>query len=422
MELSSSSESPPSLPVRKGEGGEKVGGKGKAHERKPKKANKTLFTSVPRYIIDLDLPPEQRWNQVVDDYKDEFKEIEKWVAEESKDFLGNKLGPFVKGLASTIMGWVNGLGAIFYSKELKGMAKRSGMELGLLVTMQLVYEASTCCTSVVVVDDKGIPHHVRTMDWELEFLEPLTIEVDFQRGGVSQYCGTTWAGYVGLLTGMSPGICSASVNFRVTNEGSLWTNVKKALSQSWPVGFLLRETLSSAKSFDQAVSYLSNSPLIAPVYYTVAGARAHEGALITRNVKKAEHTWSLKDDGLIVQTNVDHFMDEDDDDAFDILDSYTRRKLARRLMENLTNWDIATFWNIMSSPPIFNSLTIYGTYMSPASKYFETRLPAYLVGFTSVPETSINARNFREHAAYVSEKDSADQDPTVPFVFLFGSS
>lgn len=24
---------------------------------------------VPRYIIDLDLPPEERWNQVVDDYK-----------------------------------------------------------------------------------------------------------------------------------------------------------------------------------------------------------------------------------------------------------------------------------------------------------------------------------------------------------------
>lgn len=25
--------------------------------------------SVPRYIINLDLPPEERWNQVVDDYK-----------------------------------------------------------------------------------------------------------------------------------------------------------------------------------------------------------------------------------------------------------------------------------------------------------------------------------------------------------------
>lgn len=29
---------------------------------------KTIHT-VPRYIIDLDLPPEERWNQIVDDYK-----------------------------------------------------------------------------------------------------------------------------------------------------------------------------------------------------------------------------------------------------------------------------------------------------------------------------------------------------------------
>ena len=25
--------------------------------------------SFPRYIVDLDLPPDERWNQVVDDYK-----------------------------------------------------------------------------------------------------------------------------------------------------------------------------------------------------------------------------------------------------------------------------------------------------------------------------------------------------------------
>lgn len=33
------------------------------------------------------------------------------------------------------------------------------------------------------------------MDWQLDFLEPLTIEVDFQRGGKSLYSATTWAGY-----------------------------------------------------------------------------------------------------------------------------------------------------------------------------------------------------------------------------------
>jgi len=95
------------------------------------------------------------------------------------------------------------------------------MNEGILVALQLVYEASTCCTSIVVEDDKGVPHHMfapdlpfyrfllivyklciciyylfsRTMDWELDFLEPLTIEIDFQRGGKTLYVATSWAGY-----------------------------------------------------------------------------------------------------------------------------------------------------------------------------------------------------------------------------------
>lgn len=40
------------------------------------------------------------------------------------------------------------------------------------------------------------------MDWGMEFLKPLTIEVDFVKGGRSQYVATTWVGYVGVLTGM----------------------------------------------------------------------------------------------------------------------------------------------------------------------------------------------------------------------------
>lgn len=40
------------------------------------------------------------------------------------------------------------------------MAKRSGVNEGTLVMLQLVYEASTCCTSIVVEDHTGTPHHM----------------------------------------------------------------------------------------------------------------------------------------------------------------------------------------------------------------------------------------------------------------------
>jgi hypothetical protein len=29
----------------------------------------TFIATVPRYRVDLDLPPDERWNQIVDDYK-----------------------------------------------------------------------------------------------------------------------------------------------------------------------------------------------------------------------------------------------------------------------------------------------------------------------------------------------------------------
>ena len=43
------------------------------------------------------------------------------------------------------------------------------------------------------------------MDWELDLLKPLTIEVDFQKAGKTAYVATTWAGYVGVFTGLRPG-------------------------------------------------------------------------------------------------------------------------------------------------------------------------------------------------------------------------
>jgi len=34
-------------------------------------------SDVPRYQVDLDLPPEQRWNEIVDIYRERVVEIEK---------------------------------------------------------------------------------------------------------------------------------------------------------------------------------------------------------------------------------------------------------------------------------------------------------------------------------------------------------
>jgi len=52
------------------------------------------------------------------------------------------------------------LGKVYYSDELKALSKLSGLGLGRLTIMQLVYEASACCTSIVVSGPDGTPYHM----------------------------------------------------------------------------------------------------------------------------------------------------------------------------------------------------------------------------------------------------------------------
>ena len=86
-------------------------------------------------------------------------------------------------------------------------------------------------------------------------LQPLTIEVDFVRAGLVAFRATTWAGYIGILTGVRPGGFSVSVNYRrteVMNEEPLKAfakNLQRGLARHWPVSFLVRAALERCGSY-----------------------------------------------------------------------------------------------------------------------------------------------------------------------------
>jgi len=208
-------------------------------------------------------------------------------------------------------------------------------------------------------------------------LKPLTIEVEFVRNNKTVFIATTWAGYVGVLTGMAPDRFSVSVNFRIVGD-SYWENVKHLLTYSWPIGFLVREVLDDPNTdFDAAVRFLANSTVIAPVYFTICGIEEGQGTLITRRRESEDQRLTLEtdDDGLIVQTNIDHYSEDEDDD---ILYSIERRSLARAYCSSLMssgNVCESELWEIMSKFPITNSLTVSGTYMVPSKGLLRTLLP-----------------------------------------------
>ena len=106
------------------------------------------------------------------------------------------------------------------------------------------------------------------------------------------FTGTSFVGYVGILTGMKPHAFAVSVNFRsiipvdATTKDFIQTastSFLAAVKSAWPVAFLVRASLEEDTSYQQAVASLSTSKLISPCYITIAGTKHNEGVCITRD-------------------------------------------------------------------------------------------------------------------------------------------
>jgi acid ceramidase len=106
-----------------------------------------------------------------------------------------------------------------------------------------------------------------------EALRPLVVELDFQRGGQTVYKSVNFAGYVGVLTGMKPQQFTLTLDERFSMEGGFVGIIRWLLgdrSANW-AGFLMRDVLEKADSYHQALSTLTTSKLLAPVYFILAG-------------------------------------------------------------------------------------------------------------------------------------------------------
>ena len=311
--------------------------------------------------------------------------LEKWLAVDEyaknlvKAVIGPTLGPAVDAVVRRTLKSL--VGRAYYSLEMKAIAERSGMDLGRLVLLQHIYEASACCTSIVL-EGNEFPVHIRCMDWEMDILKPLTIEIDCRKGGQTVFVATTWAGFLGVFTGMRPGQWSCSLNFRVTTDGSFWGNLKSAMKGSTPSGFLMRYLLETEPTYDTAVEKLASTPLVAPCYISVCGALPGQGCLLTRHAKGEEHRWNLAEQGPFVQTNIDHWSFED---TQDVMNSIRRREIAFNIILDKKRPHAGVtdefLWKMMSTTPILNDITIYGTLMVPGERRLITVIPGERSGY-----------------------------------------
>ena len=284
--------------------------------------------------------------------------------------------------------------------------------------LNVTYDLTSLCTSVVIEDaESGYPMHARTMDWEIKELRDLTVDVDIESHGHVVSRITTWAGMVGAFTGMAGGF-SISVNFRPLNDlrqvmaelkthksfraadkGISWTNrmlgfgpsgLRDTLvahlndrgadavlltlwrlyhQETYTVAHLVLKTLTEEKTYEDAVQRLCNTPIISPVYFTIAGSRPGEGIIIARNPESrhikgrcgARHKMRLGDskNRVLVQPNMDWW----DQMAPDILHSKARKKFIRKHADSARS--PSGLWRLMQRYPVQNKITLYTVLMLP---------------------------------------------------------
>uniref|UniRef100_A0A2P2HY28 ceramidase n=2 Tax=Hirondellea gigas TaxID=1518452 RepID=A0A2P2HY28_9CRUS len=276
--------------------------------------------AVPHYTINLDLQPEQRWQQLVSDNKKQLLQLVGYVFNLTEELVGHEVFSF-------LLRNLGKLGSSLpepYQQEMQGIASASGLSMAEVTLYNIFYELIAFCTSIVVQDNAGRVYHGRNLDfgifmgwnrssheWSVaELLRPLVVDLTWSSGGETLYSSVNYVGYVGVITAVKKGAFSFSLDQRFSWNGGFVGLLEWILfddhQQSW-VAFLSRDVMEHAGSYEEAKQMLSSTRLIAPVYFILAGTQPRQGCVITR-YRDGYDTVSLNSSSwFLVQTNYDHW-------------------------------------------------------------------------------------------------------------------
>ncbi|XP_077135764.1 acid ceramidase isoform X1 [Ranitomeya variabilis] len=344
----------------------------------------TYQGNVPWYTVNLDQAPRERWQKIIADKKQpltamiqQIKDLVTFFFHSEKliDLVDTKLPALLGNLPPP------------FDEEIKGIAEASGLPLGEVMLFNIFYEVFTVCTSVVAEDTSGKLIHARNLDfglflgWDVknnswmvtELLRPLVVNVNFQRNNKTVFLSTSFAGYVGMLTGLKPGVLTLTMNERFSLDGGYIGVLEWILGirQGAWMSFLTRSVLENATSYDEGKTLLSKTVLLAPAYFILGGNKSGEACVITRSRQSCLDIWELdiqKGQWYVLETNYDHWKPP--------LPIDNRRAPAMKCLNRTTqkNISFATIYDMLSTKPVLNKLTTYTTMMSVSESKFEAYL------------------------------------------------
>jgi len=328
--------------------------------------------------VNLDLEPEDRYTDIL------MNKILKYGWEYTYvpviEFYNTLVPPEVQPLFANISMKMDEYFPEEYARELRGLYQlvvQVGHEdeftLDMIVTLNMMYEWMTFCTSIVSEDDAGVMWHGRNLDWNFDgfSLWNLTMLANYQRGGVTQFSTITWAGYIGILTGFKANGFSITVDQREHYEPEgIRGNLMAIENGSALVGFFLRDVFQNYSTFTDTLPHLINDSLASSVYLIMGGLAKDEGVVVTRDRDSARDVWKWgnpdpgMEDWYLVETNYDHW---NGDNPLDPRQTEAINALNKLGRENL---DADTLFDVMQTPGVLNDGTQYTIIGNTRYDYF----------------------------------------------------
>uniref|UniRef100_A0A8D2FWB7 Acid ceramidase n=1 Tax=Theropithecus gelada TaxID=9565 RepID=A0A8D2FWB7_THEGE len=312
---------------------------------------------APWYTINLDLPPYKRWHELMVDKAPMLKVIVNSLKNMVNTFVPS--GKVMQIVDEKLPGLLGNFPGPF-EEEMRGIAAVTDIPLGHLIHGRNM--------------DFGVflGWNINNDTWVItEELKPLTVNLDFQRNNKTVFKASSFAGYVGMLTGFKPGLFSLTLNERFSVNGGYlgileWILGKK--DAMW-IGFLTRTVLENSTSYEEAKNILTNTKILAPAYFILGGNQSGEGCVITRDRKESLDVYELdakQGRWYVVQTNYDRWKN-----PFFLDDRRTPAKMClnRTTQENIS---FENMYDVLSTKPVLNKLTVFTTLIDVTKDQFET--------------------------------------------------
>lgn len=236
------------------------------------------------HIINLDLPPSERWS-FLSNYT---KEVNELIQCYLNDFTGAEF--IFEGVELYKEQFVSES----YIQEIQSIAAIADFSVNEILVANLYYDVLKLyfgCTAFATWNGNEMLH-TRNLDWHTDqnILSTHSMIFDYQKEGETVFKTIGWPGFVGALSGIKPQKFAVTLNAVLSED-----QAELAL----PISFVLRDVLETCESFEEAKIKLENTPIICDCLLLLSGTKPNEKVVIERTPKRTE-TRSSKEDFIVV--------------------------------------------------------------------------------------------------------------------------